>query len=671
MKATPLVLGVGRLVGIRDTNRRCVITQLLSGSRVGVQDVGGKYPPEEVEVRFICPAPPADDPLRPQVASSPDKAKAREISLMKEQAWNKAKWRLEVIRPFVGVHRPPAELVKARASQFGVHYTTVYLWIRNHRNAAGMLSSLINRPRSVPKGTEKLDPTVEAILKEAINAHYLTPRRLRVKAIHEIIKIKCEEEGIPLERTSRTQQCCLPHINTVRSRIAAMSGLERGKPRDGTAKTSKYTVTGEGFVARYPLEYVQIDHTLVNVILIDAETGCRLGRPWITLAIDVFSRLVVGYYISYDHPGALATGLCLSMAILPKDGWLERHANHFARLKQKPEWPCWGKPVHVHADNGRDFRGDMLKRACDEYDINAVFRPVRKPHFGAHIESMMDTLAKEFEALPGKTFANTVEKGKNYDPEEDARLSFDEFDAWLANLICVKYHYRVHSSIGMSPIDRWHQAYQKGTEYAPALGTLPDRYEGESAEQLELDFLPVELRKISESGVVIEKIRYMDPPLRKWINAKDPDDPRKTRDFTFRYDPRDMSFVYFWDPEVQRYEKIRYRDLSRPAVTLWEIRAAKRFLVEQRKTPKGMQDEAMIFSSIKTMRAVIEEAAARKGKMKAAGKFRGEIHGSRLKSRTISPKNEQQQNTLACEEKLGCSETYDELEVWVDERVES
>ena len=667
MNPTPLVLAVGRTVGIRGTNRRCIITQIVSGSRVGVQDTGSERPPEEIEVRFLCASPPADDALK---ATAPAAAKARELNLVTEQAWATAKWRLMVITPFVGVHRPPAKLVKARAREHGVHYTTVYHWIAIYRNSGGKLSSLVNRPRSVPKGTEKLADKVKAIVKKAIKDHYLTPQRKRVKTVWESIKIECEKEGIPLERTSRTQESCVPHINTVRAWILAMSGLKREQPREDPSKVSKYTVSGEGFVARFPLEYVQIDHTLINVVLVEDGTGRVLGRPWITLAIDVFSRVIVGYYISFDSPGALAVGLCLSMAILPKDSWLERHASAFAELKHKPEWPCWGKPVHVHTDNGRDFRGDMLKRACDQYGIHTVFRPVRKPHFGAHIESMMDTLAKAFEELPGKTFANTVKRGKNYDPEKEAALTFSEFEGWLANLICVEYHYRVHSSLGMSPIDRWHQAYQKGTEYAPALGALPDRYEGESAVQLEMDFLPMEFRKVTEAGIVIDKIRYMDAALRKWINAKDPDDPKKARDFIIRYDPRDLSFVYFWDPDENCYKEIRYRDLSRPAVTLWEVRAAKEFLADKRNTPKGKQDEAMIFSGVKMRRNVIEEAAARKGKMKAAGKFRGGgIHDHRRRNRNrpgSSGKSPLPEDVPALADKMGCAETYAELEVWTD-----
>ncbi|WP_281241897.1 hypothetical protein [Celeribacter baekdonensis] len=36
-----------------------------------------------------------------------------------------------------------------------------------------------------------------------------------------------------------------------------------------------------------PLEVVQIDHTLADIILVDQVERKPLARPWVTLAIDV------------------------------------------------------------------------------------------------------------------------------------------------------------------------------------------------------------------------------------------------------------------------------------------------------------------------------------------------------------------------------------------------
>jgi putative transposase len=124
---------------------------------------------------------------------------------------------------------------------------------------------------------------------------------------------------------------------------------------------------------------VQIDHTPVDLMLVDDVHRRPIGRPWLTLAIDVFSRMVAGCSVSFDPPGALAVGLCLAHAILPKDAWLARH-------EMTTPWPIWGVMDTVHADNAKEFRGAMLRKACEEYRIDLQWRPVARPHFGGHIE---------------------------------------------------------------------------------------------------------------------------------------------------------------------------------------------------------------------------------------------------------------------------------------------
>jgi putative transposase len=57
--------------------------------------------------------------------------------------------------------------------------------------------------------------------------------------------------------------------------------------------------------------------------------------------------------------------------------------------------------------------------------------------------------------------------------------------------------------------------------------------------------------------------------LRRWINAPDPDDPRLKRNFVFKRDLRDISQLYFYDPEVKQYSVVPYRDTSRPAISIW------------------------------------------------------------------------------------------------------
>jgi putative transposase len=142
--------------------------------------------------------------------------------------------------------------------------------------------------------------------------------------------------------------------------------------------------------------------------------------------------------VSFDPPGALAVGLCLAHAILPKDTWLARH-------EINTPWPVWGIMDAVHADNAKEFRGSMLHKACEEYRIDLHWRPVARPHFGGHIERLLGTLNHEIHTLPGSTFSNPVARG-TYDSEQHAAMTLSEFERWLSILIVEIYHQRLHSS---------------------------------------------------------------------------------------------------------------------------------------------------------------------------------------------------------------------------------
>ena len=82
--------------------------------------------------------------------------------------------------------------------------------------------------------------------------------------------------------------------------------------------------------------------TPVDVIVVDEAHRLLIGRPWLTLAIDVATRVVVGFYVSMEA----AMVLCFMQTVLPKEPWLKARALASA-------CPVWGLPRALHADNGR------------------------------------------------------------------------------------------------------------------------------------------------------------------------------------------------------------------------------------------------------------------------------------------------------------------------------
>ena len=556
--------------------RRCRITHVLDLSLVLVSD-NETNQVKQAKITDLKPVPLAQTP----------KPKA-DLNQISDAVWQAAERKYEIIRPLLEISGRTLKDVEARAKEYDIHAMTIYKWIRAYE-AQGRITALQVNPRS-DKGSAKLSKEVEVIIAATIESEYLTRNSKSISRICAEIRQKCENANLPA-----------PHCNTVRKRIDQISDEVRLSRRKGrkTAEQQFSPIRGHFPGADYPLSVVEIDHTKMDIILVDDIHRRPIGRPWITLAVDVFSRMAAGFYVSFDPPGALATGLCIAHVILAKDKWLIKH-------NVVSEWPCWGLPKTIHMDNAKEFRGNMLQRACKEYGINLEWRPVARPHFGGHIERFVGTLMKEIHTLAGTTFSNTRERG-DYDSEKSATMTLSEFEAWLATYIVDVYNQREHKSIGMAPIEKFREGIF-GSDDQPGTG-LPEKIADE--DRVRLDFMPFEERSIQNYGVVIDDIHYYHDVLRRWIGEKDTDNPKAKRKFMFRRDPRDISTIWFFDPEVMEYYPITYRDTSHPPISLWEMREMQRQVKESRKAV----DERAIFEAYERMREVEVEAH---GKTKAA-----------------------------------------------------
>lgn len=504
--------------------------------------------------------------------------------------------RYESIKPLLGKSGRTRAEVEERASALGLHANTLYKWLRLYENSR-FLTSLV-RQRRADKGGGRLPEQLEGIVREVIENEYLTKQKKSPGQVIREVKARCLKTGIQA-----------PHANTIRNRLRNLPQYKSTARRLGRQAADEQfaPIFGSFPGANWPLAVVQMDHTQLDIILVDDIHRRPIGRPWITLAMDVFSRMVLGFYISFDPPGAASTGLCLAHAILPKEEWL-------AERDVQGDWPCWGLPKTVHVDNAKEFRGTMLQRACGQYGIEIEWRPVARPQFGGHVERLLGTLAKEIRALPGATFSNPKERGK-YDSDEQAAFTFSEFEAWLTTYIVQVYHQRTHSALNMAPLEKYKEGVL-GTTERPGVG-IPARVS--DAERLRLDFMPFVERTIQDYGVKINGIRYCHDVLRPWIGAVEKCRAKAKRKFVFRRDPRDISTIWFFDPELRTYYPIPYRDSSHPPISAWELREAIRRAKDEGRV---RVDEADVFEAYSRMREIEDMAKAETKATRRAGQRR-------------------------------------------------
>jgi putative transposase len=542
--------------------RRFAIMQVISFEAVVARDV------ETGELERLPIA-----ALRP-ISSALPSVLPPDLAELDDRDWVEARRRLDLIGPILEKARLPRSVMAERAREGGVEVTTLYRWARAFRTT-GLLSSLLPYKPVGGRGKSRLEPTVEQIVLQTIEEHFLTPQQRSIQSTAAEVARRCREG-----------QLSVPHAGTIRARIVALPLRERLSRRSHRKAALDRFAPRPGVLdeAQRPLDFVQIDHTKLDVIVVDEEQRLPIGRPWITLTIDVYSRMVLGFYISLDPPGAIATGLCIAHAALPKETWL-------AKRGIVGSWPCWGFPARIHLDNAKEFHGEMLRRACEQYGITLEYRPVAQPHMGGHIERLLGTLLRALHELPGATFSSPLHRG-SYDSEAQAAMTLGELERWLTEYIVGVYHAKRHRGIGTSPLQRWTTGVF-GDEQGSGTGAI-DRPTNE--ERIRLDFMPFVERTVQAYGIAIDGIHYYSDVLRRFVGATE---NGRRRSFLFRRDPRDISSVYFWDPELQRYSTIPYRNTTYPPMSIWELRELRRKLQE---TGRSRVDEAAIFAAYGRLR---------------------------------------------------------------------
>ncbi len=527
------------------------------------------------------------DSLEPAIAESEcvDEAQEgiRDLALYSAGEWADAQRKLQAIKPLLENPLRTRADADAIARQYKVHTATLYKWLRTFQSA-GNVSALVSDKRGRKKGTRLLQEPQEQLIQSVIEDEFLTKQRKNPQVVIDEVN-----------RRARLAKVAAPHANTIRKRVAALPTAEtlRRRGHKEIARNAYEPIKGEFPGADFPLAVVQIDHTPCDIILVDETHRKPIGRPWLTVAIDVFSRMIVGFYLTFEKPSATSVAMCVAQAICAK-------RNYLAELDINGEWPVWGSMTVIHVDNAKEFRGAVLERGCEEYHIDLQWRPVLRPHYGGHIERLVGTLTAEHHKLPGTTFSNTA-KRKGYNSEAEAVLTLQEFERHQADFIVNVYHQKRHSELGMPPRKKWELGIL-GDATTPGVGIPPVPAD---PRRVQLDFMPYFNRSVQQYGLLLDHIFYYHPVLDQYINSTDPENPKVRRQFLVRRDPRDISEIYFFDPYNNSYVQVPYRNIGLPAMSVWELKEIQRDL-----KAKGILevDEDTIFEALGRMRALVEGA---------------------------------------------------------------
>jgi putative transposase len=391
-----------------------------------------------------------------------------------------------------------AEAVKAISTATGLGERQVRSYAARYKENP-IPESLAPRPKGPFPGSHHMsDQTLEIIDKLAAEI-FLQPTPPKVAEAARIIRgLLVADNG----------DYCLPDGEVSSERVIERIINDISLPaRARTSMGSKSRSANEPHPGEYLsegfLDLVQMDHTRGDVILVDSVYREQLGRPWLTLLIDIWTRCILGWYVSFGDPSIYRCGRAVANALLPKEPLLR----HFGL---ELDYPVYGFFKRLHADQAKPHRAIAFRAACASYGIDPDVRDPGPAHHGGHIERLIGTMIGKMRILPGSTGSNVTERD-GYDAEAAATMTLFEFERWLLCQIGI-YHLHPHSALGgLCPAQLWEREVRRHGPLVP-VALDPDT--------LFRRFLPIAPLTVLSSGINIKYRRYWHPKLKSRIGQK-------------------------------------------------------------------------------------------------------------------------------------------------------
>jgi putative transposase len=230
-----------------------------------------------------------------------------ELHKIPEKLW-KLGWRRErIIAPLARQERVTQRGIEEAAKKLELGPAMVFRLVARYRREHRTSALIPETPGRKP-GSRVLGIKQEQLIEAKIKDFYLRPERPSLAALHRELLVAGHKSGVRA-----------PSYKTVRRRIQEYDQFTVLKKRFGAKEAAqRLGPVQRGLQVTAPLELVQIDHTLVDVIVVDEIDRKPIGRPWLTLAVDVATRMVAGFHLTLEPPSVTSVALALSMAVLPK-----------------------------------------------------------------------------------------------------------------------------------------------------------------------------------------------------------------------------------------------------------------------------------------------------------------------------------------------------------------
>ncbi|MGO7865487.1 hypothetical protein ACC676_28390 [Rhizobium ruizarguesonis] len=253
-----------------------------------------------------------------------------------------------------------------------------------------------------------------------------------------------------------------------------------------------------------PLETIILDQTLapiwaVEKVDLNGTTAIVLKRPWIVWAIDLYSRMVVGFIITFDPPCIATLMACLRHVISPKVEWIDRFGPY------KGATDGFGSFYNVVLDNAKAHYQKTMKTVGDAAGFKITLAPIYTPEFKPWVERFNATMNGPLRTLPGGIPLEKDAATAEYNARASAALSVESIAQLLAHRI-MEYHLDEHDGIGMAPARKWAEGLAEH-----------DRPTVDDARAYKLLLGHYEEGSIGAEGIIFRGQQYHDPGITTMI----------------------------------------------------------------------------------------------------------------------------------------------------------
>jgi putative transposase len=213
------------------------------------------------------------------------------------------------------------ERIKQPAAQ--PHWITVYRWAKKLLLAGNDVYGLVDQDDKRGNRTQRYPQEVTEAIEQAIDTVYL---KLEGGSIQDVLDRAIVDIGRENGRRLSSDQLPLPTRRLVKRLIDQIPAFERCVARHGREyAVRKFRAVNRHRVTDAPLERAEIDHSPLDLMVVDDKSGLPLGRPYVTACIDDHTRSVLGIWIGFEPPSYLTVARCLRHAFMPKCDLRQRY----------------------------------------------------------------------------------------------------------------------------------------------------------------------------------------------------------------------------------------------------------------------------------------------------------------------------------------------------------